>query len=109
MKKLRHIIDGEVVPDFSQMTKIAPKDYSRLGLPTQEQAKNMPIHLVDSSGKLLQVIERRGGKRVGSGRKLIGREPMTIRLLPKAKKRLEALAGRKHCSLSEAVESLILQ
>ncbi len=109
MKKQRLSLNGEAVPPHSDMQEISSKDYARFRIPSVSEAKKIPIHLVNRKGKVLEVIDRRGGKREGSGRKASGRKPITIRLLPKAKKRLEVLAGKKHCSLSEVVETLILR
>jgi len=109
MKKQRPLLNGEVVPSSLELQEISPNDYARFGIPSVNEAKKSSIHLVNGKGKVMEILERRGGRRVGAGRKSSERKPVTIRLLPKARKRLEVLAGKKHCSLSEVVESLILR
>jgi hypothetical protein len=49
-----------------------------------------------------------GGKRRGAGRKPSGREPVTLRLKPQARRALERRAHREGRTLSATLEALLL-
>lgn len=79
--------------------KITTEEFDRLFDEGEDISK-----LVDwSKGERLH-----GGKRMGSGRKKMGRKAYTVRLRPEIHKRIQQRAHKKGVTISEYIEKMLI-